>query len=142
MRESRPLFVGAESKPRKKPYTMSDALVSPGSPSSPIAFPAQMAALRRGQGLSLRQLARSAGLSHDSLGAWERGERFPRLPELEAALTALGVSPGERGRLIALVPAARAVRHACAAHTDVWAEAAGPLPGGGTCCERCGAVGG
>ena len=69
-----------------------------------------MAALRRRQGLSLRGLAGLAGISHDALGAWERGARLPRLPELEAALTALEVSPAERRRLIALVPAPRARR--------------------------------
>lgn len=109
---------------------MSDVFVCPDSLSSPAAFPEQMAALRRGRGLSLRQLARCAGLSHDALGAWERGERLPRLPELEAALTALGVCPAERGRLIALVPAPRARRHAHEA-AGGWVESAGPLPSGG-----------
>lgn len=109
---------------------MSDVLVRSAPLSSPAAFSERMAALRRGRGLSLRQLARSAGVSHDVLGAWERGARLPRLPELEAALAALGVSPVERGRLIALVPAPRARRHAHEA-AGAWAEAAGPMPGGG-----------
>jgi len=112
---------------------MSTALVSLGlasfasSPaSSPHSFPERMAALRRSRGLSLRGLARSAGVSHDALGAWERGARLPRLPELEAALTALGVAPAERLRLIALLPAPRARRHVEAA-----AGTTEPLPGGG-----------
>ncbi len=93
-----------------------------------------MTALRRSRGLSLRRLAQSAGVSHDALGAWERGERLPRLPELEAALAALGVAPAERLRLIALLPVPRALRRARttdAAETGRWAGAAGPLPGGG-----------
>jgi len=111
---------------------MHDALVRPAPVCSPGAFPEQMAALRRDRGLSLRRLAQSAGVSHDALGAWERGERLPRLPELEAALIALGVAPAERRRLIALVPAPRALRHArAAAEAGAWEQAAGPPPGGG-----------
>ena len=105
----------------------SSSVSSSVSSPAPHLFPEQMAALRRGRGLSLRGLARSAGVSHDALGAWERGARLPRLPELEATLTALGVPPAERGRLIALVPAPRARRHVEAAAEEV----TGPLPGGG-----------
>jgi transcriptional regulator with XRE-family HTH domain len=106
-----------------------------------------MAAMRCRRGLSVRRLARQAGLSHDAVGAWERGERLPRLPELEAALTALGVEPAERLRLIALVSAPRALRHvrasgAVEAVGGVTAvrgvtvavpglSKAGPMPGGG-----------
>jgi len=109
---------------------MSDVLARPVLASSsvpvPGAFPEQLAALRRQRNLSLRGLARRAGVSHDALGAWERGERLPRLPELEAALTALGVAPAERLRLIALVPAPRA-----RAAAKVGVQPIGPMPGGG-----------
>lgn len=112
---------------------MSNAPASPGlvpfSAPSSAAFAGQMAALRRDQSLSLRGLARRAGISHDALGAWERGERSPRLPELEAVLTALGVKPAERLRLVALVPASRALRHARAAAGET--QIIGPMPGGG-----------
>lgn len=92
-------------------------------------FPEQMAALRRNQSLSLRGLARHAGISHDALGAWERGERSPRLPELEAVLVALGIPPPERLRLVALLPVPRALRHARAAVEGI--QPIGPMPGGG-----------
>jgi len=101
--------------------------------SGPAAFPAQMAALRHGRGLSLRRLAGLANVSHDALGAWERGARLPRLPELEAALTALGVVPAERCRLIALLPVPRALRHFRhpEAAPDGWGREAGLRPGAG-----------
>lgn len=121
---------------------MSDALLNSSLRASPVMFPEQMAALRRRRGLSLRCLARLAGVSHDALGAWERGERLPRLPEMEAALTALGVGPAERLRLIALVPAPRTQRYVRTAERDGWAGAAGPMPGGGICCGPCGGGGG
>ncbi len=110
---------------------MSDAFLSSGLPVSPVTFPEQMTALRLGRGLSLRRLAQSAGVSHDALGAWERGERLPRLPELEATLMALGVGSAERLRLITLVPAPRAQHHVRTAERGGWAEAAGPMPGAG-----------
>jgi transcriptional regulator with XRE-family HTH domain len=112
---------------------MSDVLVPPGLSFPPTAFSEQMAAMRCRRGLSVRRLARQAGLSHDAVGAWERGERLPRLPELEAALTALGVEPAERLRLIALLPVQRAQRHVRKAmETGGWAQSLGPIPGGGT----------
>lgn len=116
--------------PERSPRTMPDVLARPGPLFPPSAFSERMAALRWGRGLSLRQLSRSAGVSHDALGAWERGERLPRLPELEAALAALGVSPAERGRLVALVPAPRALSYVRAAATGK-VQLIGPMPGGG-----------
>jgi len=105
--------------------------ITPASP--PAGFAENFTALRCRRGLSLRGLGRRAGVSHDSLGAWERGERLPRLPELVAALTALGASPAERLCLITLVPAPRALSHARReeAGRGGWASLAGPLPGGG-----------
>lgn len=110
---------------------MSDALLIAGLPASPVTFPEQMTALRHRRGFSVRHLARQAGLSHDAVGAWERGERLPHLPELEAALTALGAEPAERCRIIALVPAPRAVRHARETAAGGWSGGVVPMPGGG-----------
>ena len=93
-----------------------------------------MTALRRRQNLSLRGLARRAGVSHDAVGAWERGARLPRLPELAAALTALAVGPAERLRLVALVSAPRVLSRvlmAGAGEAGGGAGDTGLLPGGG-----------
>ncbi len=113
---------------------MPDIIVSGDPVLCPASFPEQMAALRRRRGFSLRRLALSAGVSHNAIGGWERGKCLPRLPELEATLSALGVAAAERLLLIALVPAPRAGRriHAAdGAEAGGWGEAAGPLPGGG-----------
>jgi transcriptional regulator with XRE-family HTH domain/S-adenosylmethionine/arginine decarboxylase-like enzyme len=64
--------------------------------------------LRKTRGWSLTQAAERAGLSRGTLHRWERGKFQPRLPELEAALTALGVTSQQLRQAIALVDAPRA----------------------------------
>lgn len=65
--------------------------------------------MRRAKGLSLRSLAKRAGIAHSTLSSWERGVYQPRLPELEAALKVLDASSAQRRRALALMDAPRAV---------------------------------
>lgn len=86
-------------------------------------------ALRAARGLSLRGLAARAGLAKGTLAYWEGGRFEPRLPELEAALAALGASGPERARAVALVQAPRAARALRAAERDAAEDAdLGPAP--------------
>jgi transcriptional regulator with XRE-family HTH domain len=48
--------------------------------------------LRVVQGLTTAQLARKAGIRRATLSEWQAEKRRPRLPELEAVLSALGIS--------------------------------------------------
>lgn len=56
----------------------------------------QLAGLRGARGLSLRELARRAGVAQSSLTRWEQGRFAPRLPELTVVLDALAASAEER----------------------------------------------
>lgn len=65
---------------------------------------------RTARGLSLGQLAQQAGISKSALSRWEAGTRQPRVPELEAVLSALGASAAQQARAFACVNAPRALR--------------------------------
>jgi transcriptional regulator with XRE-family HTH domain len=65
---------------------------------------------RAQRGVSLSALARHAGIAKGTLSGWEGGLHWPRLPELDAVLTALEVSPTERREALALIGAPRAER--------------------------------
>src|SRR5262245_38168279 len=93
------------------------------------ALGAYLQALRTTRNLSLRGLAERAQLAKGTLSYWESGRYQPRLPELEAALEALGASKEERARALSLVEAPRAERlrreEAGVVHL---AEDLGPMP--------------
>jgi transcriptional regulator with XRE-family HTH domain len=65
---------------------------------------------RRERGLSLGGLAARAGVATGTLSGWERGLHLPRLPELDAVLTALTIPPVDRQAALALIDAPRAHR--------------------------------
>jgi transcriptional regulator with XRE-family HTH domain len=65
---------------------------------------------RRARRLSLSALAARAGIAKGTLSGWERGLHQPRLPELEAVLTALEAPAQYRREALALIEAPRARR--------------------------------
>lgn len=65
---------------------------------------------RTDQRWSVRDLAARSGVSKSALSDWETGKKLPRLPELEAALTALRASATQRRHALSLLDAPRAVR--------------------------------
>lgn len=71
----------------------------------------QLWALRTSRNCSLSEVARRAGISKAALSQWESGSRQPRIPELEAVLTALDADSAQRSRLLAAIDAPRALRH-------------------------------
>lgn len=66
--------------------------------------------LRSARQWSVRTLAAQARVSKSALSDWETGKNQPRLPELEAALEALGASAAQRRQCLALLEAPRGVR--------------------------------
>lgn len=58
-------------------------------------FPARLRRLRRERGLTMRGLARAAGLPDRALENYEHGRRQPTLPVARALAKALGVSLDE-----------------------------------------------
>ncbi len=67
--------------------------------------------MRTAGGWSQGQVARAAGVSKAALSQWESGARSPRVPELEAALTALQADAAQRALVFAQMKAPRALRH-------------------------------
>jgi transcriptional regulator with XRE-family HTH domain len=87
---------------------------------------------RRRRGLSLGALAAQAGVAKGTLSGWERGLHAPRLPELEAVLTALEVPLAQRPAALALIDAPRGRRSLitpAAAVSPSLEAAAQPVPG-------------
>jgi transcriptional regulator with XRE-family HTH domain len=70
----------------------------------------QLWALRTSRNCSLSEIARRAGVSKAALSQWESGTRQPRIPELEAVMTALDADSSQRSRLLAAIDAPRALR--------------------------------
>ncbi len=66
--------------------------------------------MRTAGGWSQGQLARLSGVSKAALSQWESGARLPRIPELEAVLSALQANAAQRARVFAHVEAPRALR--------------------------------
>lgn len=58
-------------------------------------FAAAMRAARLRKGISAAALGRRAGLSPNTIWAWERGERIPNLYTIEACADVLGISIDE-----------------------------------------------
>jgi transcriptional regulator with XRE-family HTH domain len=69
---------------------------------------ATLKTMRKAQGLTLVELAQRAGVTHPTLSRWERGVCLPRLPELEAVLKALKVSPAQRRQALKQMETPRA----------------------------------
>ena len=65
--------------------------------------------LRKDCQLTLEQVGAEAGIARVTLNRWETNVFQPRLPELEAVLRALKVTPEQRKQALALVGAPRAV---------------------------------
>lgn len=65
--------------------------------------------LRLSQRMSLRELAKVAGISAGALSYWEAGRSEPCIPELEAVLGALNASPSARQEAYARIHAPRAL---------------------------------
>ena len=65
---------------------------------------------RTARRLSLGALSLKAGVSKAALSNWERGETRPRIPELEAVLSALGATRAQRLEALAALGAPRALR--------------------------------
>lgn len=78
--------------------------------SKPNRIGALLRAEREGQRLSLGALAAQSGIHKATLSRWEAGRRQPSVPELEAVLGALSVSPAGRAEALAHIDAPRAVR--------------------------------
>ena len=66
--------------------------------------------LRQARGLSLRGLARLAGISASALSRWEAEKRLPNIPELDAVLNALETSEPQKRAVLRLINAPRAVQ--------------------------------
>ncbi|MBC8137678.1 MAG: transcriptional regulator [Fibrella sp.] len=77
---------------------------------SPNSFSALLKQWRAERGFSLGTLAVRAGLSKSTLSRWEAGLRQPSMPELEAILAALTVTPSQRRDALAGIRAPRAVQ--------------------------------
>jgi transcriptional regulator with XRE-family HTH domain len=90
--------------------------------------------LRLRQNLSLREVARRAGIVQSTLSRWEQGRYQPRLPELRTVLHVLGADAAQEQQAIALLDAPRAIQHVRQIEEQApsdWAEAAGALPAAG-----------
>lgn len=68
-------------------------------------------AWREERGLSLSALGARAGVSKSAISYWERGQRQPSIPELEAVFDALRVPSDDRKAAVALMDAPRARKH-------------------------------
>ena len=89
------------------------------------SFAEEFKALRRIKEINQDTLALRAGLGTRTIGRWETGQRLPRIPELEAALTALRATAQERLRLLSHITAARGQRAAAspaAESAGAWAD--------------------
>src|SRR5580700_2505222 len=88
--------------------------------------------LRTDKRISLSQLARSAALAERTLRNWESELYQPRLPELEAVLTALDASEAHQVEALTLIDAPRGVRALRAQPRIIRLEKElGPIPGVG-----------
>jgi|GEM_PF-1028889 len=91
--------------------------------------------LRTAQGVSLSALARLAGVAQPTLTRWEQGRFAPRLPELDAVLTALNASPDQRRTILESLHAPRALARLAGENRQEdgagWRAAAGIRPSGG-----------
>jgi transcriptional regulator with XRE-family HTH domain len=88
--------------------------------------------LRESRSVSGRRLASQVGLRPATLSDWETGRHQPRLPELEAVLTALGATAAQGREALALLRVPRAARRLRAEPERQGIETVlGPMPGGG-----------
>lgn len=66
------------------------------------AIGAELRRVREDAGLSARQLAEKLGLSHTTVGRWEKGERVPRPVDVATVLSALDADNALREELVEL----------------------------------------
>lgn len=66
------------------------------------ALGAELRDARKKAGLVLRELSARLDVSHSVVVRWEKGERVPSTESVSAVLAVLGVSSGERDRIIAI----------------------------------------
>jgi transcriptional regulator with XRE-family HTH domain len=59
------------------------------------SYPNRLRATREALGLSLEQVAQSAGVSHQRLARYETGDRVLKVPELERIAQAMNVPPAQ-----------------------------------------------
>lgn len=85
-------------------------LIAPGEAAPSESFGALLKKWRVERGLSLGILATRARLSKSTLSRWEAGLRQPSMPELEAILAALTVTPLQRLEALARICAPRALQ--------------------------------
>jgi transcriptional regulator with XRE-family HTH domain len=88
--------------------------------------------LRKSRRWTLAHTAQIAGIARSTLNRWETGVHFPRLPEIEGVLLALGASPQQRRKALQLIDAPRAVGQIQADTTWISAQRGiGQLPNKG-----------
>lgn len=73
-----------------------------GTTPKAVAIGSELRRAREDAGLSARQLADKLGLSHTTIGRWEKGERSPRPVDVATVLSALGADNGIREELVEL----------------------------------------
>ena len=92
-------------------------------------FARGLRALRQDKGLTQSELARRSGIARRTLAYWEAGDSLPRIPELQAALSALAATPEETAQLINLLNTPRGLR---LAETERTTSEAKDFAGAGT----------
>ncbi|WP_093357185.1 MULTISPECIES: helix-turn-helix domain-containing protein [Bacteria] len=73
-----------------------------GTTPKAVAIGSELRRAREDAGLSARQLADQLGLSHTTIGRWEKGERSPRPVDVATVLSALGADNKLREELVDL----------------------------------------
>ncbi|KAA5829202.1 helix-turn-helix domain-containing protein [Saccharopolyspora hirsuta] len=73
-----------------------------GTTPKAVAIGSELRRAREDAGLSARQLADKLGLSHTTIGRWEKGERSPRPVDVATVLSALGADNALREELVEL----------------------------------------
>lgn len=84
---------------------------------------------RTDRGLTLRQAAERAKIAPSTLSRWEAGTCLPRVPELEALLSALGVDRTNVTRILVSLDAPRAARAVRKSQSEGLGEVIAPSGG-------------
>jgi tetratricopeptide (TPR) repeat protein/transcriptional regulator with XRE-family HTH domain len=79
----------------------------------------QLRTLRKKRGLSRKQLAQQLGISHFTVGRWERGELLPSVLMLEQLCTLFACSAQELGFFIVSMPQPADPRNTSAVHVSL-----------------------
>ena len=95
-------------------------------------FAGHLRNLRTGRKISMEAAAGAAGIHRSTLHRWERGEAKPRMPELDALLSALAISAPQKRQAVALLDAPRAKMQARQEIARIGERTGlGPMPSGG-----------